>query len=240
MNTHDRHHYLLRGFSMLFQPGLKRFVFTPILINIIVYTLLIATAYHFIKDFSLWMSHLLPHWLSWISWLIWPLFLVANLIFIIYTFTLFANIISAPFNSFLSEKVETLITTKKISNSTWQDSLKTAPRALLREWEKIKYYLPRAIILLVLGFFPIINIFSNLLWFVFGSWMMAIQYLDYPMDNHKISFTDMIQKLRISYLSNFAFGASVMVLSFIPILNLFVIPAAVIGATLKFLEGRNL
>jgi uncharacterized protein involved in cysteine biosynthesis len=40
-------------------------------------------------------------------------------------------------------------------------------------------------------------------------------------------------------LSNFAFGASVMVLSFIPILNLFVMPAAVAGATLKFLEEEN-
>jgi CysZ protein len=191
------------------------------------------------KDFSLWMTHLLPHWLNWISWIIWPLFLVANLIFIIYTFTLFANIISAPFNSLLSERVEALVKNKTNENSSWQDSLKSAPRALLREWEKIKYYLPRAILLLVLGFFPVINILSNLLWLVFGSWMMAIQYLDYPMDNHKISFNEMTQKLRTSYLGNFAFGASIMVLSFIPILNLFVMPAAVAGGTLKFLEEQN-
>ena len=56
-------------------------------------------------------------------------------------------------------------------------------------------------------------------------------------DNHK--HTLLGKKLRSSYLSNFAFGASAMIFSFIPIFNLIIIPAAVAGATLKFLEENN-
>lgn len=25
-------------------------------------------------------------------------------------------------------------------------------------------------------------------WFLFGAWMLAIQYCDYPFDNHKVGF----------------------------------------------------
>lgn len=226
--------YLLHGFSLIFQPGLRRFVFIPILINVIVYLLLLGTAYHFVKELTHWLMHLLPHWLAWLSWIIWPLFILSVLVFIVYTFTLLANIISSPFNSFLSEKIELLITGKRVSSGTWQDALKSLPTALAREWQKIKYYLPKACLLLVFSFIPGIGILISLLWFFFGSWMMAIQYLDYPMDNHKIPFDEMLKKLKSSYFSNFVFGASAMLLSCIPILNLFVIPAAVAGATLKF------
>ncbi len=231
--------FLVHGFSTIFQPGLKRFVLIPITINILVYAVLFWFSYHVMGKLIAWVNHFLPHWLEWLDYVLWPLFIFAGLIFLVYTLTIFANIISAPFNSFLSEKIELMKTGKKYEGGGWQDSLKAMPRAIHREWCKIKYYLPRALVLLILSFIPGVNIVSTILWFVFGSWMMAVQYLDYPMDNHRISFKDMMKKLRGHFFSSWLFGAAALVASLIPILNLIAMPASVAGGTLKYLADHH-
>ena len=181
-------HYLYRGFSMLTTPGIKRFVLIPLVINIILFSLLIGVGYHFIEH----LISLLPHWLHWLSWLIIPIFFIASSIIIIYIFTIVANLIGAPFNSLLSEKVQLFATGKKPrEDEGFKAALKDIPRTLKREWHKIIYYIPRALLLLILFFIPIINVIAGILWFIFGSWMMAIEYVDYPMDNHKKHFKEL-------------------------------------------------
>jgi hypothetical protein len=61
-----------------------------------------------------------------------------------------------------------------------------------REWQKFAWYLPRAIVLLILYFMPGIGqTVAPVLWFLFSAWMLAIQYCDYPFDNHKVPFKEM-------------------------------------------------
>ena len=52
--------------------------------------------------------------------------------------------------------------------------IKDIPRALWREVQKILYYLPRAIGLLIIGLIPVVNLVAAVLWFLFNSWMMAL------------------------------------------------------------------
>lgn len=231
--------FLTQGFSIIFKPGLKRFVFIPIAINVVVYALLLWFGYHYVHKFISWFDHFLPHWLNWLNYILWPIFIVTGIIFLVYSFTIVANIIGAPFNSFLSEKIELMETGKTYESSGWQDALKEIPRATRREWSKIKYYLPKAIILLILSFIPGINAIAGILWFVFGSWMMAVQYLDYPMDNHRIPFNEMIIKLRNNFFSNLIFGACALIASLIPVINLIAMPASVAGGTLKYLSEHE-
>ncbi|MBP2261259.1 uncharacterized protein involved in cysteine biosynthesis [Pseudomonas sp. BP8] len=40
--------------------------------------------------------------------------------------------------------------------------------------------MPRALALLILSFIPVVNVIAAPLWLIFGVWMMAIQYIDYP------------------------------------------------------------
>ncbi|MEZ5582290.1 MAG: hypothetical protein R3F37_05475 [Candidatus Competibacteraceae bacterium] len=42
--------------------------------------------------------------------------------------------------------------------------------------------------LLVLFVIPGVNVIAPLLWLVFGAWMLALQYADYPMGNHGLRF----------------------------------------------------
>jgi CysZ protein len=81
-----------------------------------------------------------------------------------------------------------------------------------------------------------VNIIAPVLWFLFGAWMMAIQYCDYPMDNNKVSFRQMKVMLAQRRLTSLSFGAIVQVGMMIPLVNLVMMPAAVIGATLIWCE----
>lgn len=78
---------------------------------------------------------------------------------------------------------------------------------------------------------------APVLWFLFSAWMLAIQYCDYPFDNHKVSFADMRRALRQHKTDNLQFGALVSLFTMIPILNLVILPVAVCGATAM---GRSL
>lgn len=227
--------YLLQGFSMLMSPGLKRFVFIPLIINTLIFAILFYFSAHYFSHFVVWLDHKIPSWLHWLNWIIWPLFIAISLFIIAYTFILVASIIASPFNVFLAEKVELIQTGKTPNpNDTIWDAIKDVPRALKREVDKILYYLPRAVILLILFLIPGINIIASVLWFIYGCWVMSIQYLDYPMDNHKIPFQEMRKAMRKKTFLSLSFGCTVVVVLMIPVLNFFVIPAAVIGATLMW------
>lgn len=228
--------YLLRGFSMLPEPGIRRFVLIPMLINIFIFS---GAIWLLINEFEGWVNYWLgqlPQWMSFIDWLLWPLFAVLVLISVYYGFSMVANLIAAPFNGFLSEKVEKMRSGAIMEDEGWKGMLAMVPRALQRELSKMAYYLPRLFLLLVLSFIPVVNIIAPFLWFLFGAWMMAIQYCDYPMDNNKVSFRQMKVMLAQRRLTSLSFGAIVQVGMMIPLVNLVVMPAAVIGATLFWCE----
>ena len=105
------------------------------------------------------------------------------------------------------------------------------PKSIGRELTKLPYYIPLALVVLVISFIPLINTVAPLLWFLLGSWMMAIQYCDYPMDNHHASFAATKQRITLTGLTSCGFGAGVMLTTMIPLVNLMIMPAAVCGAT---------
>ena len=60
------------------------------------------------------------------------------------------------------------------------------PRAFLREVRKLLTYLPMTLGVLLLTIIPVFTAFAPLGWFLLGAWMMSLQFIDYPMDNHRL------------------------------------------------------
>lgn len=231
--------YLFRGFGMLMESGIRRFVLIPLLVNILLFS---GAIWLLINEFDGWVDYWLnklPQWLSFLDWLLWPLFALLVLVTVYYGFSIIANLIAAPFNGFLSEKVEKMRSGAVMADEGWKGMLAMIPRSLQRELAKIAYYLPRLLLLLIFSFIPVVNVIAPLLWFLFGAWMMAIQYCDYPMDNNKVSFRQMKQLLAERRLTSLGFGALVQVGMLIPIVNLVMMPAAVIGSTLYWIEEHS-
>lgn len=228
-------HYLVRGARLLNKPGIRLFVLIPLLLNVTVFALLISFA---VAQFNRWMQELLawlPDWLDFLSWLLWPLAVLLLLVVAMYTFSMIANLIASPFNGLLAEKVEAQLTGQAAGGGAI-DALKDAPRAIGKEFHKIFYYLPRALLVAALGFVPLLNLAAPLLWFLLGAWMMALQYCDYPMDNHRYSLRQVRQRLGGERFTALGFGAGVMLATMVPGLNFLIMPAAVCGATIYWVE----
>lgn len=232
--------YLLRALSYLPKPGIRAFVLIPLLINLLLFA---GAIYLLLTNFSGWVQYLIDlwlpdwDWLSFLEYLLWPLLAVVVVIGVYYGFSILANFIAAPFNGILSERVEQLLHGQVNSNlDSWQSVLKLIPRALGREVAKLAYYLPRLLLLVILSFIPVLNLVMPFVWFGFAAWMMAIQYCDYPMDNNSVSFKQMKQLLAERRWSAFGFGSLVQLGMLIPGVNLILMPTAVIGATLFWVE----
>ena len=62
--------------------------------------------------------------------------------------------------------------------------------------------------------------------------MMAVQYIDYPADNNKLSWAEMMVWLRQRRWKSLSLGAVTYAALLIPFVNLLIMPAAVAAATL--------
>jgi len=229
-------HYFFNGFKLMWLPGIKRFVIIPLLLNTLLFIGLFLVAQHFVAEVNQWLLHLLPNWLKWLKTIVWLLFFVSFFLAVIYTYVTVANLISAPFNSLLAEKVIFHLTGKTTDNATLTSAIKDIPRICGRQLAIIGYYLPRAIGIGILFFIPIIQVAAAPLWFIFNAWFMALQYIDYPTDIQRTPISKVRTELKKKRWLNLNFGFYVLIASMIPILNLFVMPAAVAGATELWLK----
>ena len=119
--------------------------------------------------------------------------------------------------------------------------MKDVPRMLNREWQKLWYSLPKFVGLFLLSFIPVIGqTIIPVLTFLFTCWMMAIQYCDYPFDNHKISFGIMKNALGEKTHTKPDIWSINHPCTALPIVNLVVIPVAVCGATVMWVEKLSL
>lgn len=232
--AHSGAGYLFKGFELIQLKGIRRFVFIPLLINL----LLFSGAFYFmfieLDHYMTLLMDWLPDWLEWLSALLWPLAVITILVIFSFVFSTAANWLAAPFNGLLSEKVENILIGQAASNGSMLDVVKDIPRTLGREWKKLTYYVPRAIgFFLILWILPVIG---QIIWFLFISWMMAVQYKDYPFDNHKVPFPIMKNALKQRQGLSYSFGITVAVFAMIPIINLVIMPVAICGATALWVD----
>jgi len=229
-------HVFLSSFSLAFHKPLRIFVWLPLLINII---LLGAATYwlvSWVSDFSPLSSFNTDSWYGWIikaaQTAIQILLYILILPMMYYSFMIIATVLLSPFNGLLAEKTAIYIVGHD-SESTFTASqiAQITAQAFGREMQKIMYFIPRAIGILILGFIPVIGLVAPFLWITFAIWMAALQFLDYAADNEQIQFNHMRMILNEQRGKTFSFGLIVWVTMMIPILNFILIPVVVIAAT---------
>jgi CysZ protein len=224
--------YLLRGVRLLARPGLRRFVVVPLLVNVLVFSGAIWAGVAAFEGFVTWMEARVPSWLQWLEWLLWPLFVLTLLVLVFYSFGLVANLIAAPFNALLAEKVELHLTGRPLSEGGgFAKAMRELVPTLVDEVRKVLYSLLWAVPFLILFLIPGVNLAAPVLWFLYTAWMLALQYVDYPMGNHGFKFSAMRSGLRKRRLLGLGFGAAAAGMTLVPVLNFIVMPSAVAGAT---------
>ncbi|NND90457.1 MAG: sulfate transporter CysZ [Granulosicoccus sp.] len=233
--------YIGVGWRLLRTPGLRRFVWMPLLINLAVFGALgwwlNAWASEWLGSLSLftsladwWIVRALETVLRWLMTIV----LLFSLAFL---FTLLANLVGAPFNGLLAERVEAHLTGSSTDAApSWLTLVRSVPRLLGSEMAKLIYLVICLVPLLILQFIPGINLLAPALLFLFGAWMFALEYMDYPMGNHGALFRDVRKTLRTRRRIAYGFGSGVAVLSTVPVINLFIMPVAVAGATALYVD----
>lgn len=230
--------YLLRGFSLLFKPGIRAYVIIPFLINTLLFVALIGLGVQQFSAFLAWIMPDLPQWLQWLSWLMWFVFAIGALLIVFFTFSLLANLVGAPFNSLLAEAVEKHIADAEMPSASTRSAgfIAGIIPALTDEILKIIYFILWSLPFLILFVIPGVNLIAPVVWFLFTAWMLALEYADYPLGNHQFSFAQQRSLLRSQTIRTMGFGSAVGIATMIPIANFMVMPAAVAGATIYYNE----
>lgn len=245
--------YLTEGLRLARLPAIRPFVWVPLIINMVLFSF--ATYYgvrwiyevvqglDFNYDFVSWLDWLEPIVAGLAGFFGWIL-IVAGVLLVLFVvgsmFTMATHVLASPFLGLLAEKVEASIHTPSFKEQTLSQ---LAMRTILRELRKLFYWLSRAAVLavitLILWFIPGLNVINPIVWYVFGAWVMAMQYVDITADNNGVSFPELLALLRRHRWEAFGFGGAVMLVTSIPVVNLFVVPVAVAGGVVFFVKHRT-
>jgi len=217
----------LSGFRLIGRRGLRRYALIPLLINAALFSVLSYVAFRY---FGVFLDWAIPDWLDWLKLVLWPIFALTFAIGGFFLLSLLANLIASPFNALMASRLLAQYLPERaaelVGGNFWQESA----QALLNELRKLRYQLIWAAPLLILTFIPGLNLAAPFAWFAFGAWMMAIEYLDFPLGALGRNFPEQRALLRKRRRLSLGYGASVLLLSAVPLLNFIVIPAAVAGA----------
>ncbi len=231
--------FLLSGFKLILKPGVRFYVLIPLLINSLLFASAIIYGASSLNELIGWLIAKWS-WMEWIEWLLWPVFVIIALAIVFFGFSIVANLIGAPFNSFLAEAVERTLTGQKTESDCNLPLIQIIIVSIKNEFQKLLYFVIRALPLLLIFMIPMVNIAAPVIWFLFTAWMLALEYGDYPMGNHDILFKQQRKIFAANRPLAFGFGSGVMLLTMIPIVNFLAMPVAVAGATKMYIEHAGL
>ena len=223
--------YFFKGLNLLTRPELRSFVLMPLLINLVLYSVALTLGYHYMSDL---INQFIPGWLQWLRWLLWPLFFICFFIAGFFSFTVLANLIAAPFYGKLAAKTLALISEQGIVTEE-----QPVAKVMAAEIKRFTYLATRAVPLLILFIIPGINVAAPFLWGLFGAWGMALEYFAFPLENAGVLFPEQKQLAKEVRLGALSFGGITMIGLTLPVLNIIVAPAAVIGATIYVKEIKE-
>lgn len=231
--------YAFSGFKLINKRGIRKFILGPLVINSILFTLIIFLGFNEFKELIDWIESQWQ-WLSWISWLLWPVFVIINLIVVFFCFSIIANLIASPFNGLLSEATENHLKLEKNNQHRAEVSTKITMGlilgAIFNEIRKLLYISCRAIPLLILFIIPVFQLAAPFIWLIFAAWIMAIEYMEYPLGNHEKEFHEVREWVKDNRNFSLGFGMGVTLFTAVPIVNFLAMPVAITSATKIYME----
>jgi len=231
--------YFLNGLGLIQQKSIRRFVLVPLLINILIFSIGLWFAIEQFEGFINWALSSLPSWLSWLEWIMWLIFAITFYGLTFFTFSIIANIVAAPFNGPLSAAVERhLLANADFSSdkSIAEEIISSITSELIKLKHSLFLMMPLIFLSLISFAFPLFSPITAVLWMVYTVWVLTLEYADFPMANHSMTFPEIRKRLASKRILSLGFGSMVMLATLIPFVNFLVMPVAVAGATKMYIE----
>ena len=221
----------LRGARMAWAKPLRPFVWVPMAVSFSLVAILLATMFAFVQDAVAAVVAFLPDWLDWLAKALGPVLYVLGVLVAGWLFGFLAVLAAGPFLGFLSARAEEFAFGEGPPDSG-EGVAAALVNAIAREGRKLAYHLPRLAAALLLTLVPVVNALAPAIWFVFGAWMLAVQFVDYAAENRGLDFRATTELLRSHRAAALGFGSLATLLLAVPFGALFVIPAGVTGGAL--------
>jgi len=230
--------YVLRGALFVWKNrALWKFAAAPLMISAVVLTFGYVLIYYFLRDMvhgvmsDQWYWQIVYYVIAFIV----GLFLLVLFFFL---FTRIASALAAPFNEVISERTEQIVSGKaSLIPFSFSALIKDSARGIGHAFKILAAYVALLIAALVLWLIPGAGpVLFSAATILISSYMFAYEYLGYPMDRRRYSFREKRRFLRTKLKSALGFGVGNLVVASIPLVNVLLIPAAVAGGTLLFLE----
>ncbi len=233
--------YPWRGLGFVYgkHPSLIRYTVFQVLLTVAVFAAVIvgwSASYDSIAGL-LW-SRPESAWLVWLWYLYRIVAALALAVVGYFVFIVLVGIVCAPFNSKLSQKVETLLTGRLPPSTGFADEVREAIRDIRVALGKVFFYAMVMLPVFLIGL--LVPGLGQILLVVFG-WLftalyLSLDYLDWPLSRRRIGFGDRLSYLKRHRWPMLGFGAAAFLLLWIPVLSFFLVPAAVAGGTLLFVD----
>ena len=239
--------YPFKGWDFIFKnSGLTRYCAVPVLINAIIYTTLLYLLFSHLGGWidslaayamgappaaeGFWLTVLYGLWYI-AYYLAWILALVIIVLLSLVSFTVIGGIIGGPFYDLLSEKVEETITGKPAPPFEFKRFLKNSLFTVLN---LTKRYTVFAVLLIVSLFLNFIPVAGSILSFCITVIFFLDEFFDYPAARHKWPLRRRYKLIFGNFWEMFGFGAASALYMMVPFFALFIIPGAVVQATVIF------
>ena len=159
-----------------------------------------------------------PKTAGWVGKLITAIFIIFMFLIMSWTFILLTGIISAPFNSLLSYRIEQKLSGVAVTNDAQKSFsmlLKSLGATFINEAKKLVFILALTALAFVLNIFPLfypVGIFILAL-------VLAIQFVDYSWSRHDLTFSQCVGDLFKNIFSYGGYGLVFLVMITIPLIN---------------------
>lgn len=148
---------------------------------------------------------------------------------------LLSSVVAAPFNDALSEAVERILTGGAAPPFSFGRMMADVARTIRIEALKVLVYAGVVGPMFLASFFiPGVGQLISIVGFALTAVYLGTDYVDWPAARRNWSVGDRVRFVRNQLPAVAGFGTGVWALLFIPLLNLFFMPAAVAGGTMLF------
>lgn len=221
-------------------PKLIGYSIVPIVINLIIYGTVFFYTYKWIMGMSedaLEISVSNNILFEIVRTFLKIFYFILILVICYFLFIIFGGIVSAPFNEKISGFIEENVYNEKVVNEL--PFLKDAIESIKAELKKILFYLSGIIPLFLINFIPMIgSVISLVAGTGFSFFFNALDYLDYPLTRRMTGFREKLKIVNSKKMLSYGFGAMGFILTFIPVINVFMKPILVASGTSLFYEKK--
>jgi CysZ protein len=204
---------------------------------LLVYGALTATALGALWPYLDRLGSALPDALSGLTWLLQALAVLILLALVGVLSLLLSQTLAAPFYGALARRTERLLTGRLVS--TERGLLGDLGATFGREWEKLRWTLPRLLLMFAVTLIPGLGLLASPLTLLVAAWLLAGQFLDFTQENRGQPFATTLGLMRSQRMGALAFGLPLAVGVTLPVLGALVGAQAAIAGTVWVLTLKD-